>query len=164
MPGRRDRILRTMKLQLIAVGRRLPLWAREGFEHYRRMLHPQLQLQLLEIAHARGGTAQQQKKREGDLILRALPHQSHVVALDEHGRQLDSAELAAELEHWQGLGREVVMVIGGPDGLDGACLARADQVVALSRLTLPHALVRVLTAEALYRAWSMVQGLPYHRA
>lgn len=153
-----------MRLLLIAVGRRLPGWAREGFEHYRRLLPPELQLQLHEIAHARGGTAQLQKRREGSAILAALPRQAHVVAFDEHGSQLDSRELAAQLEHWQNLGREIALVIGGPDGLDRDCLARADQIVALSRLTLPHALARVVVAEALYRACSMVRGLPYHRA
>src|SRR5690606_28040779 len=102
---------------------------------------------------------------EGERMLAAVPAGAHVVALDEHGAAWSTAELARRLEHWSGLGSSAVcFLIGGPDGLAPACLARARERWSLSALTLPHGLVRIVAAEALYRAVSLLEGHPYHRA
>ncbi|MEW6169822.1 MAG: 23S rRNA (pseudouridine(1915)-N(3))-methyltransferase RlmH, partial [Pseudomonadota bacterium] len=104
------------------------------------------------------------KQQEGEKILKALPRDSHVIALDERGRALSSVDWSAELQAWMQSGRDTCLLVGGADGLAPEVLARADATWSLSRLTLPHALVRVLVAEQLFRAWSLLAHHPYHRA
>jgi 23S rRNA (pseudouridine1915-N3)-methyltransferase len=103
------------------------------------------------------------RAREGELILKVIPTGDKVIALDVEGKRFATAQLAQKLEAWQMSGDNYSIVIGGPDGLCGACLARADQRWSLSDLTLPHPLVRVMLAEQLYRAWTITINHPYHR-
>lgn len=155
-----------MRVRLIAAGTRLPGWIDAGFAEYRRRMPPAAPLELVEIAVARGtaqGAAGRAVKDEGERMLAALPPRAWVVALDVGGRMLDTAGLA---RWWAGRlrdGRDVAFLIGGPDGLAADCLARADERLSLSKLTFPHGLARVLLAEQLYRASSLLQGHPYHR-
>lgn len=121
------------------------------------------ELGLLEIADARGSAAEI-RRREAERILAAAPERTLVVALDLGGAAPDSGALASMLGRWAGTGRALAFAIGGAEGLDPSVLARADAVLALSRLTLPHMLARVLLAEALFRAQAIATGHPYHRA
>jgi len=155
-----------MKLTLIAVGQRLPDWARAAWDDYAKRFPPELRLELKAIkAEPRGGgkTAAQCMAAERARIEAALPKGAHVVALDERGAALTTQALAARLRDWQGAGGDAALLIGGPDGLDPALRAAAHERIRLSDLTLPHALARVLLVEQLYRAWSINAGHPYHR-
>jgi 23S rRNA (pseudouridine1915-N3)-methyltransferase len=102
-------------------------------------------------------------EQEGRLMLAAVPKGARVVALDETGRALTTADLAKRLQHWMASGGPVALLIGGPDGLAPACLDRADEKWSVSPLTLPHGLARIVVAEAVYRAWSLLEHHPYHR-
>lgn len=155
-----------MRIHLLAVGTRLPVWQQRGFEEYARRLPRECALHLIEIPaprRSRGHGAAQAMATEWERMSRALPRDARVVALDERGTMDDTAALAARLGRWLHDGRDVAMLIGGPDGLAPAALQRADACWSLSPLTLPHGLVRVLVAEQLYRAWSLIKGHPYHR-
>ncbi len=155
-----------MRVRIIAVGTRMPGWVAAGFEEYSRRLSRGLPLQLCEVPAAPRGQARdgaRAREAETQRVAAALRATDFVVALDEHGRELTTRELAAWLgERMQG-GRDLAFLIGGADGLGAALLARADFTWSLSRLTLPHALVRVVLAEQLYRAHALLQGHPYHR-
>lgn len=156
-----------MRIRLIAVGQRPPRWLDEGYREFAQRLPPECRLDLTEIPAAeRGKNADiaRAKRAEGERMLKALRPDDHVIALDEHGDQWSSTALARELQRWLQDGRDVCLLVGGPDGLDEACLARAQRRWSLSRLTLPHALVRLVVAEQIYRAWSITRGHPYHRA
>ena len=138
-----------------------------GFHEYARRLKSTMPLHLIEIATTRKSNSQDSKtviREEGEKLLTAIPDGSWVIALDEHGKQWDSKELAGQLEKWANHSSNVALVIGGADGLDKACLDRADQTWSLSPLTLPHAMVRVVVAEQIYRAWSLNNNHPYHRS
>ncbi len=155
-----------MRLLLIAVGQRMPAWADTAFEDFAKRFPSELKLELKAIkAEARNGgkTAAQMMAAEAQRLLAGLPKGVRRVVLDEQGSRLTSTQLAQRLGHWQGDGRDVALLIGGPDGLDPALKASADETLRLSDLTLPHAFARVLLAEALYRAWSLRIGHPYHR-
>lgn len=155
-----------MKINLVAVGTRMPAWVTQGFEEYSKRLPRECQLQLLEIAPAkRGKTAQpeQWKKDEARRILAAIPDNHHVIALEVTGKSWSTETLAEQMQAWLSDGRDVSLIVGGPDGLDPGCLQRADQKWSLSALTLPHPLVRIVLAEQLYRAWTVLQNHPYHR-
>lgn len=156
-----------MKIHLIAVGTRMPGWVEESFTDYAGRLPRECRLELKEIAvAARGKNADiaRLKQAEGEKMLKAVPQDAYVIALDEHGEALTSPQWAQALKQWMQDGRDVVLLVGGPDGLAPAALARAQRKWSLSRLTLPHAMVRVLVAEQLYRAWSLLANHPYHRA
>ena len=156
-----------MRIRLIAAGTRMPDWVEAGFADYAQRLPRELQLELAEIAiPARGKNADIARLRqaEGEKMLKAAGADARVIALDLRGRMLDTADLAHAVRQWQLDGRDCCLLIGGPDGLSPACLARAESSWSLSRLTFPHALVRVMVAEQLYRAWSVLAGHPYHRA
>ncbi|MEO9191250.1 MAG: 23S rRNA (pseudouridine(1915)-N(3))-methyltransferase RlmH [Acetobacteraceae bacterium] len=146
---------------LIAVGRLRAGPESELFARYSARLHPALTL--TEIAEARGGGAEI-RRREGASLLSALPPRAFAVALDLGGKAPDSAGLATLLETWLGLGRPVCFLIGGAEGLDRAVLNRADFALSLGPMTWPHMLARVLLAEQLYRAQTIIAGHPYHRA
>jgi len=155
-----------MRLRVIAVGTRLPAWVGQVFGEYARRLGSTLKLELCEVAAGPRGASRppsQALAAERDRLLAQLKGDEIVVALDEHGRELSTAELAAWLGSRMGDGRDIAFLIGGPDGLDSAVLERSDSRWSLSRLTLPHALVRVVLAEQLYRAHSVLAGHPYHR-
>jgi 23S rRNA (pseudouridine1915-N3)-methyltransferase len=143
----------------------MPGWVQEGVDEYGRRLPRELRLEWREIAVARGGaTAGQRRDKEGEAILRAIAPDDRVIALEVGGRRLSTEGLAARLRDWQMNGDNVSLLVGGPDGLSGACRERADQQWSLSDLTLPHPLVRVVLAEQLYRAWTITANHPYHRA
>lgn len=154
-----------MKIHLLAVGEKMPDWVQAGYTEYVRRLPSHLALHLKEIpaGDRRGRTAAQAMASEGERLLAALPRGCLTIALDERGKGWSTRDLARRLDEWQTEGRDVALLVGGPDGLSGACLERADLRWSLSPLTLPHALVRVVLAEQIYRAWTLLQGHPYHR-
>jgi 23S rRNA (pseudouridine1915-N3)-methyltransferase len=155
-----------MKLIVAAIGTRMPAWVETGFADYARRMPRELPLQLLEIkAEARntGKTVEAMMAAEAARLEAALPARCRRVILDERGQDLTTRELARRLEAWLAGGEDVAFIVGGPDGLDPALKAGAAERLRLSSLTLPHALVRPLLAEALYRAWSLLNNHPYHR-
>ncbi len=154
-----------MKLVLVAVGTRPPAWADSAYEDYAKRFPPEMRLALKAVkAEPRDSrTAAQMMAAEAKRIDAAIPRGARLVALDEHGTRVTSRQLADRLLDWQRDGRDVAMLVGGPDGLDPVLKARCDETLRLSDLTLPHAFVRVLLAEALYRAWSITANHPYHR-
>ena len=154
-----------MKLLLVAVGQRPPAWAAAAYDDFAKRFPPEMRLELKAVkAEPRGGkSAPQLMAAEAQRIEAALPKGVRRVALDEHGSRVTTAQLADRLVAWQGDGRDVGLLIGGPDGLDPKLKSSADETLRLSDLTLPHAFVRVLLAEALYRAWTVSIGHPYHR-
>ena len=156
-----------MRFILLAVGTKMPSWVTTGFQEYQKRMPPHLKLELQEIEPVRRvskGTTDKAKELEGKAILAALPKRAHIIALDEHGKQFTSMELAAKVHEFQQMGSDVVIIIGGPEGLTSEVLARAHETISLSKLTMPHPMVRIVIAEALYRAYSIDAGLPYHRA
>ena len=146
-----------MKCRLIAVGTRLPAWINQGFEAYCKRLRQPLALELHEIPVSNVA-------KEGVAMQAAIGRDDHVVALAITGKMMDTAALSQWLARRLTAGRPLALLVGGPDGLSPACLGRADAEWSLSPLTLPHALVRVIVAEQLYRAVSIQAGHPYHRA
>ena len=151
---------------MIAVGQRQPAWAEAAWVDYARRFPPELRLELEAIKaepRAGGKPLAVLKAAEARRIVAALPKAARRVVLDERGQRASTAELAVRLQGWRDEGRDVALIIGGPDGLDDALRTSADETLRLSDLTLPHAFVRVLLAEALYRAWSLSAGHPYHR-
>jgi 23S rRNA (pseudouridine1915-N3)-methyltransferase len=155
-----------MRIHLIAVGKRLPDWMNAGFDAYAKRL-PRDWLRLTEVATARRGagpgTAERARRHEGERMLAAIPPAARPIALDESGRTLDTRAISQRMSGWMHAGDDVALLIGGPDGLAPACLAIAAEVWSLSRLTFPHGLARIIIAEQLYRAWSLLQHHPYHR-
>lgn len=154
-----------MKLLLVAVGQRLPSWADEAYQDYAKRFPPDLRLELKAVkAEPRSGkTADQLMAAEALRIEAALPKGVRRVVLDEHGSRLTTLQLAQRLTAWTHDGRDAALIVGGPDGLATPLKASADETLRLSDLTLPHAFVRVLLAEALYRAWTVTINHPYHR-
>ena len=155
-----------MRLLLAAVGQRPPAWAETAYEDFAKRFPPEMRLELKAVKaepRSSGRTAAQMMAAEAQRLESACPKGARRVVLDERGTRLDTAQLADRLRYWLGDGRDVVLLVGGPDGLDPALKASADETWRLSDLTLPHAFVRVLLAEALYRAWSVTAGHPYHR-
>ena len=144
----------------------MPAWVQTGCQEYARRLPKELNLELVEVPLAqrhKGEAADRAVELEGKAILKSLSRDDHVVALAVEGVAWRTEQLAQNLRIWQGNGNNVCLIIGGPDGLDKSCMARANQSWSLSSLTLPHPLVRVLLIEQLYRAWSINAGHPYHR-
>lgn len=155
-----------MRVRVIAVGTRMPAWVRTACHDYLTRLESGLPVALTEIEPAprpTRGSASQAVAREGQRLLEALRPAQHVVALDERGTQFSTRELADWLKGRMHSGEDLTFVIGGPDGLARGILARSQLTLSLSRLTLPHALVRVLLTEQLYRAHSILVNHPYHR-
>ena len=160
-----------MKIVLAAVGTRMPGWVGEAFDDYAKRLPPACRLALREVPTAyRGGASRKGAapaasiRREGEGLLRAVPSGARIVVLDERGAAWSTTDLAKRLETWMADGRDTALLAGGPDGLAPECRDRADLSWSLSRLTFPHALVRVIVAEQLWRAWSLLHRHPYHRA
>ena len=158
-----------MKLLVLAVGQRQPAWADTAWADFAKRFPPEMRLELkaLKAEPRTGGkTAAQCMAAEAarfEAALLASTKGARRIVLDEHGTRLTTAALAARLQVWRGEGRDAVLLIGGPDGLAPEVRATADETWRLSDLTLPHAFARVLLAEALYRAWSLSTGHPYHR-
>jgi 23S rRNA (pseudouridine1915-N3)-methyltransferase len=155
-----------LKLVIIAVGTRMPGWVDAAMADYAKRMGRELLLEIIEVKpqdRAGGVPAARAMALEAERIRTAIPKQARVVALDERGADVTTRALAQRLEGWMGEGRDVAIIIGGPDGLDAEVKSKAQETLRLSSLTLPHALVRVLLAEQLYRAASLLKNHPYHR-
>ncbi len=154
-----------MKLFILAVGDRLPAWAEMACAEYLRRMPREVPVRLVAVKpQRRGGAATERiKAAEAAQLMAQCPGGALLVALDERGREVDSRGLAELLAGWMGGSRDVALLLGGPDGLSAELLARADLRLSLSRLTLPHALARVVLLEQLYRAAGLLAGHPYHR-
>lgn len=156
-----------MKIHLIAVGEKMPRWVQEGYREYSKRLPNECELRLTEIPMGhRGKNADIARliRAEGERMLAAIPSSSRVIALDVRGKAWSTETLSGQLDSWMGGGDDVALLVGGPEGLSTQCQARAQLKWSLSPLTLPHPLVRVVVAEQLYRAWSILRNHPYHRA
>jgi 23S rRNA (pseudouridine1915-N3)-methyltransferase len=154
-----------VKLLLAAVGQRQPAWADTAYADFAKRFPPELRLELKAVkAETRGSkTAEQLMAAEAVRLEAAIPKGVRRVVLDEHGTRLTTLQLAERMKAWMNEGRDVALLVGGPDGLDAKLKATGDETLRLSDLTLPHAFVRVLLAEALYRAWTVMVNHPYHR-
>ena len=153
-----------MQTTLFAVGRRMPAWVTSGTEEYTRRYPRHWSFRLREIAPASEQSADLARARDADALLGQVAQKMHLVALDAGGTLWSTEALAGQLEQWQALGKPLGLCIGGADGLHERVRQRADQLWSLSPLTLPHPLVRVVVAEQLYRAHSLLVKHPYHRA
>jgi 23S rRNA (pseudouridine1915-N3)-methyltransferase len=156
-----------MKARLVAVGERAPGWVAEGFAEYRKRLSHWLPLDLVEVEpglRGKGRDAARAMSDEGARVLAAVPKGALVVALDGRGRAWSSEELAQRLQHWRNGGRDLALLVGGPEGHAAEVLDAAGERWSLGPLTLPHMLVRLVVAEQLYRAAALLANHPYHRA
>lgn len=155
-----------MRIHLIAVGTRMPNWVQEGYHEYAKRMTGECRLNLIEVeAGKRGKNADIARilQEEAARMLTAIPSDSCIIALDVQGQAWSTPQLARQLQKWQFGGQDICLLVGGPEGLASECLAKAQQKWSLSALTYPHPLVRVIVAEQLYRAWSLLRGHPYHR-
>lgn len=155
-----------MKIKLIAVGKKMPAWVQDGYADYAKRLPRECALELIELApgmRSKKDDPARAKADEGQRMLAKLDDDDWVVALDERGRNWSSPQLAKRLVNWMDSGRNTALLIGGADGLHADVRARANQSWSLSAAVYPHALVRVMVAEQLYRAWALRSGHPYHR-
>ncbi len=155
-----------MRSHLIAVGKRMPAWITAGFNEYNKRLPRKLHLNLVEIAPAartKSATVRKALAEEACRIRAAVPEDALVIALDEHGDQFNSNILSRRIASWNTLGRDLAFIIGGADGLDAELKQTVDMLWSLSTMTLPHALVRIIVVEQIYRAWTILQNHPYHR-
>lgn len=155
-----------MKIRLLAVGGKMPDWVTTGFNEYSKRLPHEMTLELVELPlghRGKGADLARAIRHEGDAMLAAIPKGDRIIALEVEGRSWSTEQLAAKVSEWQMDGRNISLLVGGPDGLDPRCVALADQKWSLSGLTLPHPLVRVILAEQVYRAWTIIQGHPYHK-
>lgn len=154
-----------MRLLIVAVGQRVPDWAQTAYDDYAKRFPPELKVELKAVKTEPRGSKTRETlcAAERERIESAIPRGTRVVVLDERGTNLTTKALAERLKGWQLGGDDVALVIGGPDGLDPAFRQAAHERIRLSDLTLPHAMVRVLLIEQLYRAWSVNAGHPYHR-
>jgi 23S rRNA (pseudouridine1915-N3)-methyltransferase len=155
-----------MRIYLVAIGQRLDAWVNQGYREYARRLPPECQLHLVEVApnkRTKNTDPRRVIDEEGERLLAAVPANARILTLDAQGRQWSTEQLAEHLREWLSGGRDVALLAGGPDGLSQRCRDRAEGSVALSKLTFPHPLVRIIIAEQLYRATTILKGHPYHR-
>jgi 23S rRNA (pseudouridine1915-N3)-methyltransferase len=155
-----------MKITLIAIGTKMPAWVSEIYTEYVKRLPSEFHLQLIEIpAHKRTKNTDLARVtvQEGERMWSAIPKGDYVVALTERGKLWTTQQFAVQLQNWQQSGKNISLLIGGPEGLSQTCLDKAHTQWSLSPLTWPHPLVRVMLAEQIYRAWSVIAGHPYHR-
>ena len=156
-----------MQIHLISVGNKMPKWVNEGFSEYAKRLPGECRLKLVEIAPGhRGKSADINRaiREEGQRMLAAIPKGALVIALDVSGKSWSTKQLAGKLGDWMQEGHDLALLVGGPDGLWEQCLKTARFRWSLSAMTFPHPLVRVILAEQVYRAWSLLNNHPYHRA
>jgi 23S rRNA (pseudouridine1915-N3)-methyltransferase len=155
-----------MKLLLVTVGHKMPDWITAGFNEYAKRMPREAKIELLEIKpepRTTGKSIAQMMEAEAQRILAALPQDVLRIALDERGAAWTTRQLADRMQQWMGEGRDVAFIVGGADGLHESVKHGAQQLLALSAMTLPHGMVRVLLAEQLYRAHSLLHNHPYHR-
>ncbi len=155
-----------MQIHLLSVGRRAPGWIQAGFDEYARRMPIECALTLHEVEPVRRGKANsdQAREAEGERLIKIAPKGARIIAVDRLGEAWTTAHLADRLCDWLAGGLDIALLIGGAEGLAASCLGRAERRWSLSPLTFPHLLVRVILAEQLYRAWSLLQNHPYHRA
>ena len=157
-----------MRIRVLSPGKKMPAWIQEGFTTYAKRMPTECRLEPveLELGHRskKNYSVEQAKQEETKQFEKALRPSDFIVALDVKGKSLSTEQLSLGLKKWMGGGSDVAILIGGPDGLDQGLLDKASQVISLSKLTLPHALARVVLAEQIYRAWTLLKGHPYHRA
>ncbi len=155
-----------MRVTILSVGHKMPAWIQEGFNEYARRMPPEIRVELVELKpeeRGAGKNAEKAKAIEGERLLAALPEGGTLIALDERGKSVATRGLSVMLSAWMRDASRPVFAIGGADGLSEAVKERADKLISLSELTLPHGLARVVLAEQLYRAWSILARHPYHR-
>jgi 23S rRNA (pseudouridine1915-N3)-methyltransferase len=155
-----------VRIRLVAVGNRMPDWVEAGVEEYRKRLTQDLTLDIVEIPagkRVKNADIARLTEKEGEQMLASLHPSEHVICLDVKGKPMSTEGMSARLATLMQAGKPLALLVGGPEGLAPACLARADEKWSLSPLTLPHPLVRVLLAEQLYRCWTVIKGHPYHR-
>ncbi|HIG91176.1 MAG: 23S rRNA (pseudouridine(1915)-N(3))-methyltransferase RlmH [Methylococcales bacterium] len=155
-----------MQIFLVSVGNKMPGWVTQGYQAYARRMPRECELVLKEVApgkRSKNSSIERLVTEEGDKMAAKIPTGVHRVALDLSGRPWSTPELAAALNRWQTLGKNVALLVGGPDGLAEPVLASANESWCLSNLTFPHPLVRIVVAEQIYRAWSLSRNHPYHR-
>ena len=155
-----------MRVTVLALGHRMPSWIQEGWNEYAKRMPPEVRVELVELKpedRGAGRPVERAKQLEGERVLAALPANSTLIALDERGKAVSTQGLSVMLAEWMRDGSHPVFAIGGADGHADEVRTRASKLVSLSTLTLPHGLVRVLLAEQLYRAWTILARHPYHR-
>lgn len=155
-----------MRVHIIAMGDRMPTWVEQGFTEYTKRLGSELQLHLHELTPEKRGKNADVKRilhKEGERMLQAIPPNCDVIALDREGQQLSTEMLADKLKQWLAAGRDLALLIGGPEGMSPQCLQRAQLRLSFSAMTFPHPLVRIMLAEQLYRAYSILKNHPYHK-
>jgi 23S rRNA (pseudouridine1915-N3)-methyltransferase len=155
-----------LKIKIISVGDKMPAWVNEGTTSYLKRIHRNTTVELVQISAKKRGKQVDVKRvllEEGEAILKQLPTDTRLICLDRKGRAYDSLSFADKIRDWQGEGQSIGFVIGGPEGLNPTVLAQADETWTLSKMTFSHHVARVMLAEQLYRAWSITEGLPYHR-
>ena len=154
-----------MRIRVLAVGQKMPDWIESGVDEYCRRLPSDFRIEWVEIkaAHRGSGSVEQYRRKEAQAIRAKMKQSDLVVALDINGIPLDTESIAEKLGNWRTLGRRLSLLIGGPDGLDRELMESASEKWSLGGITLPHHLVRIILAEQLYRAWSVLVGHPYHR-
>jgi 23S rRNA (pseudouridine1915-N3)-methyltransferase len=155
-----------VRVTILSVGHKMPAWIQDGFHEYARRMPPEIRVELVELKPEERGAGKNEaraKAVEGERLLAALPGGGTLLALDERGKAVTTKGLSVMLGEWMRDASHPVFAIGGADGLDEAVKERAQKLISLSSLTLPHALVRVVLAEQLYRAWSILARHPYHR-
>jgi len=156
-----------MRIYLVAVGKRMPVWVNEAYREFCKRMPRELSVHLIEVEAAKRRKTSKpdtMKEEEAGNILRAIPNNALKVMLDQSGKPWTTENLSQQMADWMQMGSDVALVVGGADGLAKRCLQEAHVIWSLSSLTFPHALVRVIVAEQLYRAWTMLQGHPYHRS
>lgn len=156
-----------MKINLLSIGTRMPRWVDDGVAEYSKRLPADFHFSVTEVPMAKRGKSidiSQAIKKESDALLSRVRAQDYVVAMEVGGKALSTEALASRIDAIRMQGQNIALLVGGPDGLGEACTQRADEQWSLSALTLPHPLVRILLAEQVYRAWSVLNSHPYHRA
>ncbi|HHL18421.1 MAG TPA: 23S rRNA (pseudouridine(1915)-N(3))-methyltransferase RlmH [Thiothrix sp.] len=156
-----------MKIHLLAIGSRMPQWVEQGYNDYAGRLNTNVKLVLKALSAEKRTKKSDISKiceKESQKLLQAIPSNNIVIALEITGQQWSTEKLAKNMENWMMSGRDVSLLVGGPEGMSKTCRDRADYLWSLSALTYPHPLVRVILAEQLYRAWAITANHPYHRA
>lgn len=156
-----------MQINLLTIGQKMPEWINNGYQEYAKRLPPDYRLQLIEIPsqkRSKSCAIELILQQEGQKLLSAADPQGPIIAFDRQGQVFSTEQLAQKLLKWHDLGENPNFLVGGPEGISKECLQRSQQVWSLSALTFPHPLVRVIIAEQIYRAWSILSHHPYHRA
>lgn len=155
-----------MVIHFIVVGQKMPKWVKDGYSEYAKRLPKACSIKLTELPMAvRGKTSsvEKNKQEEAKRIQSAIPKGAKLIVLDEHGKQTTTMQFSEKLKDWLGSGQDIALIVGGPDGLSVELIQKSEWKWGLSKLTLPHPMVRIVVAEQIYRAWSVLQNHPYHR-